>query len=195
MIRQPMRPSPENRFKVSDVRAMGRTAAGVKGLRLKYKSDEVVSLAIIPAAGGEVVDDYAGEETMVEDEGEVEETGEGPILLTITENGFGKRAYAQKYRLTRRGSGGVINIHSDQIGETGKVVKLMLERPESEILLVSKSGMVIRTTASCIRLVNRVAKGVIVMRLNEGDQVQAVALIDNIPDEDESGECSANDEE
>jgi DNA gyrase subunit A len=183
-----------NRFKISDVRAMGRTATGVRGMRLKQKDDEVVSMAVIPSVGGEVSDDGSDDEPMIEESDEVEETGEGPILLTITENGFGKRAYAQKYRLTRRGSGGVINIHPDQINETGKVVKLMLERPDSEILLISKSGMVIRTAASCIRLVNRVAKGVIVMRLNHGDQVQAVALIDKIENGDDPSECLLEDE-
>lgn len=171
-----------NRFKISDVRSMGRTATGVRGIRLKHQDDNVVSLAIIPSVGGEISDENGMDEITEESGEEIDETGEGPILLTITENGYGKRAFAEKYRLTRRGSGGVFNIHPNQIKETGKVVKLMLERPESEILLASKSGMVIRTTASCIRLVNRVAKGVIVMRLNEGDQVKAVALIDNIDD-------------
>ncbi|MBN1539480.1 MAG: DNA gyrase subunit A, partial [Candidatus Thermoplasmatota archaeon] len=173
-----------NRFRVSDVRAMGRTSMGVIGMRMKYDSDRVVSLAVIPGVGGEPADENGEDEVLEEAGEEAEETGEGPILLTITENGYGKRAYAQKYRLTRRGSAGVINIHPDQIDETGPVVKLMTEKPDSEILLVSMEGMVIRTVASCIRLVNRVAKGVIVMRLNEGDKVKAVAMIENIEDEE-----------
>ncbi|MGA1820156.1 MAG: DNA gyrase subunit A [Thermoplasmatota archaeon] len=185
-----------NRFRISDVRAMGRTSMGVIGMRLKYEDDEVVSLAVIPGAGGELLEENGDEEEAVEPDDEFDETGEGPILLTIAENGFGKRAFAENYRLTRRGSAGVINIRRDQIEETGKVVKLMLERTDSDILLVSKDGMVIRTTASCIRLVTRVAKGVIVMRLNEGDTVKAVAMIESIEDEeDEASECEVPDQD
>ncbi|MGA1872178.1 MAG: DNA gyrase subunit A [Thermoplasmatota archaeon] len=184
-----------NRFRISDVRAMGRTSMGVIGMRLKHDSDEVVSLAVIPRIGGEPSEENGDEEESEEGLEELDETGEGPILLTITENGFGKRAFAENYRLTRRGSAGVINIHRDQLDETGRVVRLMLERTDSEILLVSRDGMVIRTSASCIRLVNRVAKGVIVMRLNEGDHVKAVAMIERIEDEtDESSECEIVDE-
>jgi len=180
-----------NRFSVTDVRSMGRTATGVRGMRLKYSDDEVVSLAVIPRVGGEVSETNDEEELeSVEADEEIEETGEGPILLTITEKGFGKRAYAENYRLTRRGSAGVINIRRENIEETGLVVRLMLERPNSDILLVSREGMVIRTTSSCIRLVNRVAKGVIVMRLNEDDEVKAVALIESIEGADgENPEC------
>jgi DNA gyrase subunit A len=141
--------------------------------------------------GGDV-DETNGEDDSEEadEDEEIQELGEGPILMTITENGFGKRAYAEKYRLTRRGSAGVINIRKDQIEETGRVVNLMLEVPDSEILLVSRSGMVIRTTSSCIRLVNRVAKGVIVMRLNEDDIVQAVARIESIDTDEENGDSA-----
>ncbi|MGA1866539.1 MAG: DNA gyrase subunit A, partial [Thermoplasmatota archaeon] len=90
-----------NRFRVSDVRAMGRTSMGVIGMRMKYDNDRVVSLAVIPSAGGEPSEEN-GEDELPEEPGEeTEETGEGPLLLTITENGYGKRAYAQKYRLTR----------------------------------------------------------------------------------------------
>ncbi|MBN1390284.1 MAG: DNA gyrase subunit A [Candidatus Thermoplasmatota archaeon] len=185
-----------NRFRVSDVRAMGRTSMGVIGMRSKYDNDEIISLAVIPGAGGEPVDENQEDDLPEESIEETEETGEGPLLLTITEKGYGKRAYAQNYRLTRRGSAGVINIHPDHIEETGTVVKLMVERPDSEILLVSREGMVIRTISSCIRLVNRVAKGVIVMRLNEGDRVNAVAMIERIEDVEESiAECDLPTEE
>ncbi|MEA3557773.1 MAG: DNA gyrase subunit A [Candidatus Thermoplasmatota archaeon] len=170
-----------NRFKISDVRSMGRTASGVIGMRLKYSDDEVVSLAVFqPVGNGNQEYEDPDDGTDADDEqGEVEE-GSGPKLLTITESGFGKRAYAGNYRLTRRGSAGVTNIKRLQIGETGRVVKLMLEKTDSEILLVSQNGMVIRTSSSRIRLVNRVGKGVIVMRLNDDDKVVAVATILNI---------------
>lgn len=174
-----------NRFRVSDVRSMGRTATGVRGMRLKNKKDTIISLAILPPSGDtesaeENGDDYAeGENELIE----VEELP-GPKLLTITENGFGKRAYAENYRLTKRGSGGVINIRKESIEETGMVVKVMTQQPDSEILMVSQEGMMIRTGLSSIRLVNRVGKGVIVMRLNGEDRVRAVALIQNLADDD-----------
>lgn len=174
-----------NRFRVSDVRSMGRTATGVRGMRLKNKKDTIISLAILPPSGDtesaeENGDDYAeGEDELIE----VEELP-GPKLLTITENGFGKRAFAENYRLTKRGSGGVINIRKESIEETGMVVKVMTQQPDSEILMVSQEGMMIRTGLSSIRLVNRVGKGVIVMRLNGEDRVRAVALIQNLADDD-----------
>lgn len=178
-----------NRFKISDVRPMGRVTFGVKGMRLKYDDDEVVSLAILPPSGDvESENGDSDEETEGSDEDEIIDD-EGPKLLTITSKGFGKRAKAWNYRLTRRGSGGVINIKRDQMKETGEVVRVMIERPDSEILMISQNGMVIRTATSCIRLVNRVGKGVIVMRLNEDDTLRAVAMIQNLDDDEEGLDC------
>jgi len=179
-----------NRFKVSDVRAMGRNTSGVIGMRLKYEGDEVVSLAILPPSGDVQSDEENGEEEPgPEDAEETEEGVELPILLTIMENGYGKRAYAHKYRLTKRGSAGVINIKKDSLAETGKVVKLLTEVPDSEILLATQEGMVIRTPVSCIRLVNRVGKGVKVMKLNEGDMIMAIALIEGLEEGGQGSEC------
>lgn len=177
-----------NRFKVSDVRPMGRVTFGVKGMRLKYNDDEVVSLAILPPSG-----DIEAENGDSDDESDISEDDEivddeGPKILTITSKGFGKRAKAWNYRLTKRGSGGVINIRREQMSETGNVVRVMVEKPDSEILMISQNGMVIRTATSCIRLVNRVGKGVIVMRLNEDDTLRAVAMIQDLDDDSEENE-------
>lgn len=181
-----------NRFKVSDVRSMGRSAYGVIGMRMKHKGDRVISMAIIPGSEGEEAVDEEGSEDISEESEDYEE-GDGslgPILLTITSKGFGKRAYAYRYRLTRRGSAGVINIPKDYLEETGEVVRTMRDDPGSEILLGSQEGMVIRTATSCIRLVNRVGKGVKVMRLKEEDRISAASLIRE-PDNGtvEGGEC------
>jgi len=181
-----------NRFKIADARSMGRTAYGVKGMRLKYDDDEVISLAILPPSEDVESDDVNGDDEEPNGEnGEIEEEyePEGPKLLTITEKGYGKRALAWNYRLTRRGSGGVINIRREQMSETGKVVRVMLEKPDSDILMISQSGMVIRTITSCIRLLNRVGKGVIVMRLKDDDIVTAVSMVQNLEDDsEENGE-------
>ncbi|RLF61545.1 MAG: hypothetical protein DRN37_00900, partial [Thermoplasmata archaeon] len=182
-----------NRFKVSDVRPMGRVTAGVRGMRLKYKGDRVISMAVLPPSP----DEEPFEEEMEEGEPEDEEellSVKGPVLLTITQKGFGKRAPAWNYRLTRRGAGGVTNIRREQIKETGEVVKVMMEREESEVLMVSQSGMVIRTPSSSIRMVNRVGKGVIVMRLNGDDIIKAVAMIQKIEDENGSSESESDEE-
>ena len=177
-----------NRFKVSDVRSVGRNAFGVKGMRLKYKDDQVVSLTVLPPSGEEEteVEEENGSEIDEYDE-ELEELP-GAKLITITEKGYGKRTYASNYRLTRRGSSGVINIRKDSIKDTGKVVRVMTEKPDSELLLLSHKGMVIRMVTSCIRLMNRVGRGVIVMRLNGDDRVRAVAMIEAM-DYDDSEIC------
>jgi DNA gyrase subunit A len=162
-------------------------------MRLKNKGDTIVSLAVLPPSGDTEIAEENGDD-YVEGEDELIEGEElpGPKLLTITENGFGKRAYADNYRLTRRGSAGVINIRRESIEETGRVVKVMTQKPDSEILMVSQEGMMIRTGLTCIRLVNRVGKGVIVMRLNGEDRVRAVALIQNLGEDDEN-ECAVPD--
>ncbi len=186
-----------NRFKISDVRAMGRVSTGVKGMRMKYEDDEVVSLAVLPPSEDIEGEEENGEDEdleLPEDEEQIDDTS--PKLITITERGFGKRASAWNYRLTRRGSAGVINIRRDQMSETGKVIRVMVEKPDSELLLMSQKGMVIRMTTSCIRLVNRVAKGVIVMRLSENDLVKAVAIIQKLNgDLDISEECEIPEED
>jgi DNA gyrase subunit A len=185
-----------NRFKVADVRSMGRVSTGVRGMRLKYDEDEVVSLTVLPPSPDTEFDEDNGEDEIDEtklDE-EPEENG-SPKLITITERGFGKRASAWNYRLTRRGSAGVINIRKDQMSETGKVIRVMVEQPDSELLLMSQTGMVIRMISSCLRMVNRVGKGVIVMRLKDDDLVKAVAVVKKLEDEEDiSEECEVPEE-
>ncbi|MCK5772165.1 MAG: hypothetical protein KAH57_00105, partial [Thermoplasmata archaeon] len=185
-----------NRFLVRDVRAMGRNTAGVRGMRLKNKGDQIVSMAVVPGSNDEADQDdenddgskdpsnlhrsVGSDEDPEGEEAEEDGSGHGPKLLTITENGYGKRAYAYKYRLTRRGSSGVINIHRNYLGDTGNVVSLMVEHPGSEVMLITQKGMVIRTPISTIRLVNRAGKGVITMRMVEGDTVMGVAQVNPI---------------
>jgi DNA gyrase subunit A len=176
-----------NRFKVSDVRSVGRNAYGVIGMRLKVEGDRVVSMAIVPPSPDEGVAEEETEEVPAPSE-EEDTTGEGPIVLTITKSGYGKRAYAYRYRLTRRGSAGVINIPRDYLEETGEVVRTMLEIPGSEVLLSSREGMVIRTETACIRLLNRAGKGVRVMKMEAPDEVCAASIIKE-PLERSSEEC------
>ncbi|MCU0798423.1 MAG: DNA gyrase subunit A [Candidatus Thermoplasmatota archaeon] len=184
-----------NRFKVSDIRTVGRNAKGVRGMRLKYASDDVVSLAVLPPSEDTESEDELEDSIPSSDEELLEEEHEGPKLLTITENGYGKRAYALNYRLTRRGGSGVINIRKEALEETGRVVGLLLDQPGSEMLLATQSGMVIRTVSSCIRLVNRVGKGVRVIRLDEGDRVVAVAMVKGLGTNGEGEVCDTSENE
>ncbi|MBX8632250.1 MAG: DNA gyrase subunit A [Thermoplasmata archaeon YP2-bin.285] len=136
------------RFSETDVRPMGRQASGVRGIRLRG-SDEVVSMEC--------------------------SSSEGNILLTITENGYGKPSWVGEYRKTRRGGKGVITIKTTE--RNGKVVAVREFNPGDEVLLTSESGMVIRIPVEDIRVMGRNTQGVRIMKLEEGDRVTAMTRL------------------
>ena len=136
-----------NRFKESDVRAMGRTARGVRGMRLR-SGDEVIGMLTAQP---------------------------GLKLLTITEKGYGKRTPVEDYRLCKRGGKGVTNIKITE--KNGPVKAVMLVDGREELMLVSKLGIGIRIKVSGISVIGRATQGVRVMRLNAGDSVAAAAKI------------------
>ena len=145
------------RFDEKEARAMGRVTRGVIGIRLS-KDDKVVSMAVV---------------------------GEEGNLLTITENGFGKRSPIQEYRKTHRGSKGVRTIIVND--RNGKVIWVKEVEEEDEIMLTSKDGMMVRIPVRDIRVQGRSTMGVTIMKLNEGDKVVSVAkMVEN--DEEESCE-------
>ena len=135
------------RFNEKEVRPMGRVATGVIGIRLR-KNDKVVSMEIV---------------------------GEEGNLLTITENGFGKRSPIENYRKTHRGSKGVRTIITNE--RNGKVIFVRDVVDEDEIMLTSKDGMMVRVPVKDIRIQGRNTMGVTIMRLNKGDNVVSVAKI------------------
>lgn len=144
------------RFKEEEVRAIGRVARGVIGIRLG-KGDHVVSMAIV---------------------------GEEGNLLTITENGFGKRSPIEEYRMTHRGSKGVRTIITNE--RNGKVIWVKEVEEDYEIMLTSREGMMVRIPVSGIRVQGRNTMGVTIMKLNEGDTVVSVAqVIESNGDEEE----------
>ncbi|MEW5936509.1 MAG: DNA gyrase subunit A [Candidatus Thermoplasmatota archaeon] len=143
------------RFDEAKVRAMGRPAKGVRGVRLR-KGDEVVSM--------EVVDPSVQ-------------------LFTLTENGYGKRSLVSDYRKTNRGSQGVITIRTTE--RNGRVVGVKPVTDEDELLLTSREGMVIRIPVSDTRVMGRNTMGVRVMRLTEGDKVVAMARLVGMAEEAE----------
>ena len=136
-------------FDETDVRAMGRTAVGVRGIRLR-EGDYVVGAARADA---------------------------GKTVLSITENGFGKRTPVEEYRITNRGGLGIRNYMVTD--KTGCVVGMKMVDGTEDLLLVTEAGILIRTPVENIRVAGRATQGVIVMRFKEeGDRVISMALAD-----------------
>ena len=136
------------RFEETDVRPMGRQATGVRGIGLR-KGDEVVSMEA--------------------------SSSEGNVLLTITENGYGKPSWVGEYRKTRRGGKGVITIKTTE--RNGKVMSVREFLPGDEVLVTSEQGMMIRIPIDDIRVMGRNTQGVAIMRLEQGDRVTATARL------------------
>ena len=141
-------------FDETDVRAMGRTAVGVRGIRLR-EGDYVIGAARADA---------------------------DKTVLSITENGYGKRTPIEEYRITNRGGMGIRNYMVTD--KTGPVVGMKVVDGTEDLLLVTEAGILIRTPVENIRVAGRATQGVIVMRFKEeGDRVISLALAD--PEEKE----------
>lgn len=137
------------RFKETDVRQMGRTAHGVKGITLD-KEDSVVSMDVI--------------------------YGEEAEILSMTEQGFSKRTDLSEYRVQTRGGKGIIA--SKLTSKTGKLVGLKVMKPEDDIMIITEDGVIIRQEVSGISKQGRSAQGVMAMRTGES-KVVAIAVVDN----------------
>jgi DNA gyrase subunit A len=135
------------RFDEEEVRAMGRTARGVKGVDLRG-DDAVVDLVV---------------------------TNEEASLVTVCEYGYGKRTQVGEYRKTKRGGKGVINIKTTD--RNGKVVAVKSVVDTDELMFVTAHGITLRTDLSQLREIGRATQGVRLMRLDEGDRVVALAKI------------------
>ena len=135
------------RFGESDVRAMGRSARGVRGMKLR-PGDRVVGMAA---------------------------TGAGKSLLTVCENGHGKRTDLEEYRLTRRGGQGVINIKTTD--RNGKAVALRSVSDDDELMIITANGIMLRTGLEKVREIGRATQGIRLIRVDQSDKVVAVARI------------------
>jgi len=140
------------RFAESQVRPMGRQARGVRAMDL-FEGDYLVGMEVVSQNG---------------------------LLLSIAENGYGKRTPLEDYRLTARGGKGVINMKTT--GKTGKVVGILSVKEDSEIIIVSQAGKIIRLESSTIRQAGRSTQGVKLVTLEEGDKIAAASVI---PDAEE----------
>ena len=176
------------RFEEDEVRSMGRGATGVRGMSLADK-DYIVGMATTPKPGASA----AGEKPAV---GQVATSdglpaGEaadlvpvkGSLILSVTENGYGKRTPADEYRLTTRGKKGVINVKTTE--RNGKVVGIAQVAEDSQVMLISQYGKIIRMDSKTIRESGRSAQGVRLLHLEPGDRVAAAVVIP--PDEAPNG--------
>ncbi len=136
------------RFPESNVRPMGRTAAGVRGIKLP-KRDRVVAMVVIS---------------------EAQDT-----LFTVTENGYGKRTQVSEYRVQSRGGRGVINIKTTE--KVGHVVGVILVNGHEEVMLIGAGGNIIRIGVQDVRTIGRSTQGVRLIRIQKGDHLAAVAKL------------------
>jgi DNA gyrase subunit A len=186
------------RFEEDAVRSMGRNATGVRGMNLEDK-DYIVGMATTPkpgAAPASGVPGAAGEAGVAPIEGTAavsegikpEEVADlipkkGSLILSVTENGYGKRTPAEEYRLTNRGGKGVINVKTTE--RNGKVSGIAQVTEDSQVMLISQYGKIIRMDSKTIRESGRSAQGVRLLNLEPGDRVAAAVVIP--PDEPTNG--------
>ena len=137
------------RFNEQTVRAIGRVGAGVRGISIEDDDEVVGMIAIEP-----------------EDKKDV---------LVVSENGFGKRTDLDEYRITNRGGKGVKTINVTE--KTGKLVSIQAVNDENDLMVINRSGVVIRTAVDQIRLAGRATQGVKVINLREGDSIASVVVV------------------
>ncbi|KOF03657.1 DNA gyrase subunit A [Roseivirga seohaensis subsp. aquiponti] len=144
-------------FHESDVRPMGRTAAGVRAFRLAGDDDRVIGMVCV--------------------------NREEANLLVVSENGYGKRSPIDDYRITKRGGKGVKTINVTE--KTGNLVAIKEVVDSDDLMIINKSGITIRISVESLRVMGRATQGVKLIRLNEGDAISSVEKIQKIESEDE----------
>jgi len=152
------------RFEETDVRPMGRTAYGVRGISLR-EGDEVVAMEVVREAG---------------------------TLLTVAQNGYGKRTELEEYRLQSRGGVGIINIQTSD--RNGKVVGIAYVHDDDEVLLISQQGMILRMRAGDVRSIGRATQGVRLIEMEDGDAVVGIAKLAEKDDGSDVEVVEVNDE-
>jgi DNA gyrase subunit A len=170
------------RFHESEVRPMGRGAAGVKGISLR-EGDYVVEMDVLPASSEAVGADETREEA--DSDAEVVATDNRGYILTVTERGFGKRTPVSLYPLVHRGGMGVINIKVTD--KNGKVAGIAHVVDDDQLLLITEQGMIIRTRVRDLRSMGRSTQGVKVINVEEADHVVAAVKLVEKEQGDENG--------
>jgi DNA gyrase subunit A len=143
-------------FHESDVRPMGRTAAGVRGIWLEGEADHVIGMVCVAR--------------------------EDASLLVVTENGFGKRSSVEEFRITRRGGKGVKALKTTE--KTGNLVAIKEVIDTDELMIINRSGITIRMKVVDLRVMGRATQGVRLIRLNENDSISSVEKIEMLDEEE-----------
>lgn len=166
------------RFNERKTRPMGRNAAGVRGIRLADEKDAVVGMITIPDS-------------------------DNSNVLVVSENGYGKRSDIEDYRVTNRGGKGVKTLNITD--KTGQLIAIKNVTDNDDLMIINKSGIIIRLAVQNLRIMGRATQGVRLINLKGNDQIAAVAKVERSEDEedlmlDEEGnvitpEASANNEE
>ena len=138
------------RFNESKVRSMGRNASGVRGVVLEGKDDEVIGMICI-------------------------ENNEKTILV-VSERGYGKRSQIDDYRITNRGGKGVKTINITE--KTGNLIAIKDVSDNDHLMIINKSGIAIRMGMEDVRVMGRATQGVRLIKIEEGDEIAAVAKIE-----------------
>jgi DNA gyrase subunit A len=147
------------RFQETDVRPMGRTAYGVRGITLR-DDDLVVAMEIV---------------------------GPGGTILSVTERGYGKRTEIEEYRLQSRGGVGIINIATSE--RNGPVVGVAYVHAGDELLVITQQGMILRMLTDDVRAIGRATQGVTLIDIEDDDKVVSIARLVEKEDEEPAPEA------
>jgi DNA gyrase subunit A len=158
------------RFNESEVRPMGRGAAGVRAVALR-ENDHVVEMDVLPAG----VIEEGDTEAETDENAEVAADSRGGYIFTVTENGYGKRTPVSAYPTKHRAGYGVIDIKTNE--RNGNVAGMAVVYDEDQVLLITEGGMLIRTPVSTIAPKGRNIMGVRIVKLDEGDRVVAAVKV------------------
>lgn len=154
------------RFNEEKVRAIGRTASGVRGVTLGSETDEVIGMVC------------------VQDESE--------DILVISENGYGKRSKIEDYRITNRGGKGVKTINITE--KTGNLIAVKSVSNDNDLMIITQNGLTIRLNVNAISLLGRATQGVRLINLKGDDRIASVARI-HVDTSDEAGEITDEDDD
>jgi DNA gyrase subunit A len=147
------------RFNEEKVRSMGRNASGVRGVTLEDENDEVIGMVTIPP-------------------GDTEHT-----ILVVSEKGYGKRTDLEDYRVTNRGGKGVKTLNTTE--KTGSLVAIKAVSDDDDLVIINKSGVMIRTGIAELRVMGRATQGVRIINLKKNDSIASVARVPAADEEDE----------
>ncbi len=159
------------RFNEEDVRAIGRTGAGVRGITLRGEDDELIGMVC------------------VDTKAEIKED-----IMVVSENGYGKRSALEDYRITSRGGKGVISLNVTD--KTGNMISIQSVTDENDLMIINKSGLTIRIGLNTLRTLGRNTQGVSLIKLKDKDAIAAVSKINHEEEEElEDGQSTIEENE